>query len=268
MKMAGVCSQGLALPLSFLKFYGLDPTQVTEGQDVTKVMRVRKYVSPEERGQYCSGRSPLDPTIRRPFPSAIRKTDEPNVQRECQLFKKLYDAKVPVTITEKLDGASATYWAGHLASRNFELIADQTKDIAHYFHIDFAYKLREKMAKYPDLALQGEITGPAVNKNRLGLSELHFQVFNIWNMKRGRYLPWDEVKAVAEELEVPVVPVLFEGKTLEECGFHKWQDLMAFVNPRKYANGFWSEGAVCKGFVEGEFTSFKIVSREYLQRIH
>lgn len=261
-KMGGIYSQGLALPLRFVKYYGLDEHQMTEGMDVTKSMKVRKYVAEEERIQYKHG------VERRPFPDHISKTDEENVQRFPKLFRTLYEAKVPVTITEKIDGCSATFWAGRLASRNFELITGaHNKCLAHYFEIDFRYNLREKMKAYPDLAVQGEIFGPHVNENRLGTKKVDFAMFNVWDSKQGRYLPWADVQKLAAELGVPTVPVLFQDKTLEECGFQRWQDLMNFVNPRLYANGHPSEGVVCKGFVDQEFISFKVVSREYLSRL-
>lgn len=270
MKMRGVFSQGLAMPLSIVTSFGLDPATLKEGDNVTKALRVRKYVSAEESGQYCSGKSPLDQSLRRAFPVDIQKTDEENIQRCKWLFKKLYEAKVAVTITEKIDGCSASYWAGGLASRNYELVSDKVKDLQCYFEIDTRYQLREKMAKYPDLVLQGEISGPGINKNRLALSSRKFQVFNVWNRKQGMYLPWDEVKTVATDLGVPVVPVLFENKTLEECGFKQWRDLLDFANPRRYPDdktgkdGNWSEGLVCKGTVESVFYSFKVVSQNYL----
>ncbi len=269
MKMACIYSQGLALPLRFAKYYGLDEHQMTEGMDVTKSMKVRKYVAEEEKYQYQPRNAKKENGVeRRMFPSHIAKTDEENVQRNPALFRKLWEAKVPVTITEKIDGCSATFWAGGLASRNFELITGaHNKSLAHYFEIDFRYNLREKMKAYPDLAVQGEIFGPNVNHNRLRTKQIDFAMFNVWNSKQGRYLPWADVQKIAAELGVPTVPVLFQDKTLEECGFQSWQDLMNFVNPRLYANGHPSEGVVCKGFVDQEFISFKVVSREYLSRL-
>ncbi len=273
LKIRGVCSQGLAMPLSLVQSYGVDSATLKEGDNLTKELRVRKYVSPEECAQYCDGKSPLDPSIRRTFPSDVNKTDEPNIQSYKWLFKKLFDAKTPVTITEKIDGCSATYWAGGLASRNYELVSDKVKDLQSYFEIDHRFKLREKMAKYPDFALQGEIAGPSICGNRLALSTRTFQVFNVWNRKKGCYLEWDEVKRIAAELGVPTVPVLFENKTLEECGFRTWRDMMDFANPRRYRNektgkddGSYSEGLVCKGFVDGKMISFKVVSQNYLMQ--
>lgn len=272
-KMCGVYSQGLALPLSFLTHYGVDPASVCEGQNVTEAMRVRKFITEEERAQYCKGKFSLDPSIRLPLPSAITPTDEVNVQKAPHLFRRLLEAKVPVTITEKIDGCSATYWGPGqwgtgVASRNYQLVSDKGKDMEHYFAIDVQYNLRKLMAvKYPDLAIRGEISGPSINHNRLGLSQIQFQVFNVWHWKEGRYLPWDQVKLIAADLGVPVVPILFEGLPLQECGFSTWEDLMTFVNERKYANGSWSEGAVCKGMVGDEFISFKIVSQKYLEAI-
>lgn len=48
MKMAGVYSEGLALPLEFLRAYGVEPESVVEGQDLTQVTKTTKYLNAEE----------------------------------------------------------------------------------------------------------------------------------------------------------------------------------------------------------------------------
>lgn len=275
MKMRGFFSQGLAMPIAaFVERYKLDPATLVEGQNVTKELRVCKYISPEECAQYCSRKSPLDPSLRQEFPVDVPKTDEPNIQRNRALFTVLYDSKEPVTITEKIDGCSATFWADGLASRNFTLMSDKVKDLRAYWEIERRYRLCENLkAKYPDLAIQGEITGPGINKNRLQRNSIQFQVFNIWHKKKGCYLPWDDVKTIAADLGLAVVPELYHGKSLAEFEFHQWYDLLRNANGRHYYNEngkevFWSEGVVCKGFVNGQFISFKVVSQNYLTAIH
>ncbi len=75
-KIRGVISQGLLAPLSWLPD-GYDSSTVTEGQDLTSVLHIRKYVGKDEESQYNNGAKKWVP-----FPTNIvPKTDEERVQK-------------------------------------------------------------------------------------------------------------------------------------------------------------------------------------------
>ena len=256
-KFGDTYSQGLAVKLDLLDTYGLDASKKVEGTDVTAILRVTKYIAPEERSQYTDdiskgsgshmGGQRQEPSTRAAFPVVVPKTDEISVQSALHLFHQLYRSQLKVTITEKVDGCSATFWADGIASRNYHLLEEDGQDMAHYFRMDRKYDLRAKLARgYPAIAIQGEIYGPKIQKNPLQLREVDFAIFNMYDMAKRQYLPWDEVLRIAADLQVPTVRQLFHDKSLAECGFHSWQDLLLYADQRSYPSGQPAEGIVVK----------------------
>jgi ATP-dependent RNA circularization protein (DNA/RNA ligase family) len=70
------------------------------------------------------------------------------------------------------------------------------------------YDLQNKLLKYKDIAIQGEIAGPGIQKNRYQLKEQELFVFNVIDVKSGRRWRLDEREALCRELGLKHVPVL------------------------------------------------------------
>lgn len=241
-------SQGLAMPLSLLKDYGIDPAQVREGQDVTQQLNVVKFVSTDESAQYQLPPSSTDePLARCSFPSFVPRTDEINGQSMPSLVNQLVQNEIKVVITEKVDGCSATFWPRGMASRNYTLLSETDPSMAHYFEIQTQYAVSEKLATlFPNYAVQGEIYGPKINRNHLGMSKVDFAIFNVYDMVHQFYVDWKEVERVASQLNIPTVRTLFRDKSLRECGFDSIEALIAYADKHTYANGKPAEGIVVK----------------------
>lgn len=314
-KMGGVMSQGLALPLSMLERYGIDATNLKEGDDLTAATKTTKYVAPEEWNQYeipraqhlKMGSNNVDPRID-VFPPTIPKTDEPNLQRYIFFLETLDKQQRKVTITQKYDGSSATFGKDIICSRNFRQVpmcedcinALEKKDTeekessttplpelkpseckkckeegtvhkngAIYQAINLKYNILQKMEKYPNLVLQGEIIGPRVNGNRHSLKELDFYVFNVWDLDSHHYITFDKVKELCKELGLKHVPVLHYQVLMKELPFKTAQDWLSYADSLTYPeNGKLGEGIVIKtddGF--GPRMSFKVVSPQYLAKM-
>ena len=99
--MRGVYSQGFIFPLSWLnEERGTDISLLKEGDDVTDVIGIKKWVSLDELSQYAD-------TKKIPFPSFVPKTDEPRIQNNPELLTTLIGNEI--VISRKEDGCSATY---------------------------------------------------------------------------------------------------------------------------------------------------------------
>jgi ATP-dependent RNA circularization protein (DNA/RNA ligase family) len=59
------------------------------------------------------------------------------------------------------------------------------------------YKIEAVLRRNPNLAIQGEIVGPGVQKNLLGLKEVSLFVFNVYDIVTGQYLAHDEAQRVS-----------------------------------------------------------------------
>ncbi len=94
-KMKKVISQGLLMPIS--SFRKLDGQTLFEGMDVTKILGITRVEdSPTTKGD-----------IEYRFPESISKTDEIRIQTCPGILERNKD--IPVYITEKLDGCSASF---------------------------------------------------------------------------------------------------------------------------------------------------------------
>jgi RNA ligase (TIGR02306 family) len=219
-KLRGALSQGLVFSLSILPldlpdgFVG--PPE--EGYDATAVLGITKYEKyiPATMGG-CK--------VKGNFPPYVPKTDQERIQNVSRVLEELKD--VPVYITIKLDGTSATYVVKDgefkFCSRNLEKKRpeevpgeEQKKDI--YWDQAVKYGLEAKMLDIhnnpdfswlgKDFAIQGEIVGDGVQHNPLGLKTQDFFVFDIYDITNAQYLNVTNMRAVITYLGLKSVPVV------------------------------------------------------------
>lgn len=245
-RLKGVPSECLIMPLT-------DTTASLEvGVDITDLAGVTKYEKPLSAN--------IGGDILGHFPSFVPKTDEPNFQRAPDLVAALQGR--PFYATLKADGSSGTvFWdrdgTVHACSRNFEL--KERPDTA-VWQLVARYNLAQQ--RLP-LALQFEIVGPGVQKNRLGLKELELRLFNVWHIEERRYLDFADMQAVARSLGLPVVDLVEVGEafTLRD------DEALRRYAERSYPNGATAEGVVIRPTqemqVDGERLSFKVINLLY-----
>ena len=150
-KLRGVLSQGLALPVAIL-----DGDVPEVGTDVSERLGVRKFepVLPDSR------------EIAGPFPTLVPKTDEIRLQSALGVLDEIRGKEFYVST--KCDGTSATYVRdgqdGFVAcSRNWALRRGDN----HVWRLAERYRLEDQLPI--DVAIQAEVCGPGIQKNRLGL---------------------------------------------------------------------------------------------------
>ena len=205
MKMAGVISQGICFPITLLK------KDYPIGADVTEELGIVQYeVTRDVERQSNGGKCPpikqypkwlmrfewfrqyiyrKDHRSAKGFPDFISKTDEVRVQN----IPFILTNKDPLVVTEKIDGCSSTYalrkyknWYGKVkyefivCSRNLRLFDN---DGSHYWKIAES-KQMEKILKFlieghDWVAIQGEICGPGIQKNKYKLTDFEFYGYNL-----------------------------------------------------------------------------------------
>eukprot|EP01022_Parablepharisma_sp_SALTPOND_P036628 TRINITY_DN9_c0_g2_i1.p1 TRINITY_DN9_c0_g2~~TRINITY_DN9_c0_g2_i1.p1 ORF type:complete len:2097 (-),score=250.12 TRINITY_DN9_c0_g2_i1:27072-33257(-) len=267
-KMKGALSQGLITSIAAVKYYGKDPGTLQEGDDVSVLMKVKKYVPKEESHAYVPPPGEKKPML--PFPSYLPKTDEERIQNIPHILDVLKDQQV--VVTRKEDGTSATYIFMNgeflICSRNFVRSEPESKDPKKpdlYIETEKKFNIAAAMKEYgKNLGIQGEIVGPTINKNRLGLKEIDFRVFNIYLIDLKRYAKFEECEEICTKLGLHRVPLLYKGVFKEE--WNTVDKLMAYVETLEYYKGMPAEGIVVKSNrPEPERRiSFKVVSNKYL----
>jgi RNA ligase (TIGR02306 family) len=187
-KLRGVLSQGLALPITAFPQYEDNALlgYLNEGDDLTAWLGVTHY-EPSEEDRL----------------SFIPNTKEQRIQSTPDVLEELQG--VPVYISVKLDGMSASYanHAGefHVGTRG----AQQVNPELPQWKVAERYNLKELIPG--GYAIQGEICGTKIQKNRLGLTALDFFVFNVFDIKQGRYLNYDEFIGFCDERGFKTVPI-------------------------------------------------------------
>jgi RNA ligase (TIGR02306 family) len=258
-KLRGQVSQGICFPLSILPA----ESPADEGADVTGHLGVLKWEPPVPVGM--GGR------VRGGFPGFLPKTDETRVQvleavLERHRGKTFY-------VTEKLDGSSFTAFVREgefgICSRN--LWMDETDESNILVRVARRLKLDEKLRhtsrlRGPDLAVQAEVIGPGIQKNKYDQKEVTIRVFNVLNVASYQLLDHPTMLEVIGELGLESVPQL--GTIVLN---HSVDELVAFsegvsqLNPRAQR-----EGVVLRPSVEefdqdiGGRLSFKAINPKFL----
>ena len=245
-RLRGVPSECLIMPLTE-DTQGLEP-----GADITELAGVTKYEKPMPAN--------IGGDIRGRFPVFIPKTDEPNFQSVPEMVEALVGQ--PFYATVKADGSSGTvYWDDEgvvrACSRNFEL---KDRPDTAVWQLVRKYDLAQQSLP---LALQFELVGPGIQKNRLGLKEMDLRLFNVWRIDQRRYLDYDDMLAVAQSLGLPMVELVEIGASFDLQD----DEALRHYAERTYANGATAEGVVIRPLketqVNGERLSFKVINLLY-----
>ena len=255
MKLRGALSQGLLLPVSAFEL-----GEVNEGDDLTSVLEVVKYEPPVNamRGGVSD--------FRAPFPGFIPKTDEMRVQSVPAVLDEL--CGLPYVATLKYDGSSGTFCIDprdgefHACSRN------QSVQEGNNFYWRVARKcdLESVLRRQPKFAIQGEVCGPGIQKNRLGLKEIALFVFGVYDIENARFLDHDEARQWAQENGLTPVEEVETGESFA----HTQESLLALAEGKYEGTSNEREGIVIRprretvsAALAGRL-SFKAISNRFL----
>lgn len=254
-RLRGVLSQGLALPLSVLPA-GVD---VSLEDDVSRVLGVTKYepVLPDAR------------ELAGPFPGEIPKTDEIRLQSALGVLDEIRGRDF--VITTKLDGTSTTFFR----KSEGELIACSRNWALRKLEGNSVWRIADQLELMRTLpvgiAIQGELCGPGIQKNRLNLTKPTFFAFNVYDALAGRYLPALEMRSFCESRGIATVP--FEDILTGDAAQRFEHTLTHYL---ERAKGFYAgtknrkEGIVMRPLEEAfsptlnARLSFKVISNEFL----
>ena len=195
--------------------FNLKLEDLNEGFDLTEIMEITKYEQ--------------DPEIalkeqEKKFPSdIIEKSDEIRLQSNPK-YLEMFEGKEFYS-TLKYDGSSGTFLIHPetkkfmVCSRNQNIDINEKKNI--YWDVANKYDIKTRLEKFEGkYAIQGEIYGPKINKNRLEQKDINIAIFTIKNIKDNYYVDFKELVQVCKDMELPMVEVIEEGvfkyKTVEE----------------------------------------------------
>ena len=252
LKLRGVLSQGLALPIAILG--GADAPR---DLDLRDRLGVTKY-------------EPVLPDVREiagPFPARVPKTDEIRLQSALPVLDEIRGHEFYVST--KCDGSSATYVREPdgliVASRNWAL----TRGDNHAWRLAERYQLASRLPV--EMAIQGEICGPGIQRNRLGLSEVELFVFNVYDLRAGQFLAFDSFVAFCAEHGLRTVPIERVIRGDDAAGFeHSLDRWLEAARGTYVGTKQRKEGIVIRPLIElasptlGGRLSFKVINNDFL----
>ena len=281
-KFRGQISQGLVIPIRQLTeiYNQINKSSVSsidydEGDDLTALLKIEKYEPPVSNG-------PLGDLIHHEW--YVPKTDEERIQvcAEDVLPKYIKSEQDDWYASVKLDGTSCT--AGLF--EDMFLVGGRNqwyKGPNMYTETVKKYITEEKLRAYCEttgmyVVFQGELCGPGIQCNRLGLSEKDWFVFNVFTSDTGKmdsYIKCDLLNMlnICEYFGLKTVPLIpseakFNFKTTTDID-ETVENLLKYVDSIKYRTFFddaspnqIAEGAVFR--INDMSYSFKVISNKFL----
>jgi RNA ligase (TIGR02306 family) len=257
-KLRGVLSQGLLLPLTIIP----EGIPINEDMDLMSILNIRKYEIPEVPGSGFAGQA------RGNFPNyLVPKTDEIRLQSVLGCIDELKGK--PYYISVKCDGTSGTWL--YLADNDFVGCSrNQMKkddEFCVYYKIARKYDISEKLKNFPKrISVQGEICGPGIQGNPMGLKEIELFVFNIYDIDERRYMDYEDFIAICKQLELQTVPILEIGDSFN----YGLDELLELADGKYPISGKPQEGIVVRPLIETysevlhDRLSFKIINNTFL----
>ena len=213
-KRRGIFSMGLLIPA---------PKGVKIGDLVQEQFEILKWLPPAEQEPVTTSSKKKVGFFQRIinffFGKKKIKLDVPYYDLEgLRKYNKLLVEGEQVVITEKIHGAQFracyTNKRFYLGSRN---IWGRESNTNNWSKVASQYKLQEKLKNYPDLVLYGEVYGDVQDlKYGMKQNEVDLVVFDFMNIKTRKFLDFEDTKKLCEELQIPHVPILYQGPWNEE----------------------------------------------------
>lgn len=254
-------SCGLVCPLSILEYYGIDKNSIIENQDIGELIRCQKF---EKNNNEATKLKSGDAVSL--FPKElISITDEDNLLSNPSCYLELQQAG-PGYITKKMDGTSATYILYNdefmVCSRRLRLKDGNNT----WWNIAKEYNIEKKLRELgQNIAIQGEIIGPGINNNCVGLKNIEIRIFNVKSLDNNNLYNFRQLKEFCSQREIPMVNIVELYDRIPSIDY-----LQSIANYLTYSkNNKPAEGIVIRPIVPifssklGKNLSVKLLNQNY-----
>lgn len=202
-KLRGVYSQGLVMGLDEL---GYTPGHIDElrvGANISEANKIIKWEEPIPETKEVIGR----------FDSRwMPKSGAERIQNLSQQWDEI--SKLEWEASVKVDGTSQTLLNDGESVRIFGHNWELDKETSEAYRVAVESELVKEIAEFPTMAIQFELVGPGIHKNRLKLTEKKAFVFAVW--LNGEKLPRSEWPVTALKFATPLLPDLKVSGSLDE----------------------------------------------------
>ena len=282
-KFRNQISQGLVMPITQLReiYNAINGTSISsidydEGDDFTALLKIEKYEPPVSNG-------PLGEIISHEW--YVPKTDEERIQvcAENVLPEYIKCEQDEWYASIKLDGTSCTaglFDDGFLIGGRTQWYKDEnmyTTAVKKYGDIEaIAREYLDATGVY--VVFQGELCGPGIQSNKLGLKEKEWFIFNVFVSTTGKCDSYEKLDligmlAMCENFGLKHVPIINDEYKFSFKGYSNNDEivngLLKYADNFKYRTYFEdaSPNQVAEGLVfrlNDMTNSFKVISNKFL----
>jgi RNA ligase (TIGR02306 family) len=205
-KLRGIFSMGILYPTSILP---LDLAWQV-GDDVAGPLGIVKYEEPEANMRLGSHRE------RQPDSQVCPVYDIESARK----YRGALILGERVIVSEKIHGCNSRMVYRHdpreeaprlYVSSHRYFVKDRAEDV--FWMAARKYDMAAKLAQIPDLVVYGEVYGKVQDLKYGSTLEdpIHYAAFDIYDSKAMRYLDYEDFKRICTELQIPMVPILYDG---------------------------------------------------------
>lgn len=262
-KLRGIFSMGLLLSPYVIKPDPESANYPAIGDDVANLLGITKYEEPE----------PLWMKTETAAPPKL-KTQAPVYDVESyRKYKNVFIPDERVIVTEKLHGTNSRF----VFTRDPETGVGELHAGSHrtwkkfderniWWRMARKYDLSEKLESYPGLILYGETFGANVQDFSYNFTEPEFRAFDAYDSNSGHWMDWVDFQKTMYNLDIPIVPILYEGPYHDRYAIEGMEKGASRVN-----KWHMQEGLVVKPTRERWDNQIgrvilKLVSEDYLTR--
>ena len=214
----------------------------------------------------------------RNFPWFIKKTDEERIQNMPWVFEQRHGSEC--YITEKIDGTSGTFavyygkkkfsWLSRLlrltdsfyvCSRNLSLSRSNCHNV--YWGIVKKGDIEKKLKSVgKNIAIQGEIYGEGIQKNKYKLEGIHLAIFNVIDIDENRYYNIGEKLEFCEQYGFQPVGMIHWNFIINKDMTVK--DIVEIAKGKSILNNKVKREGIVIRDINNDRLSFKVVNPEFL----
>lgn len=274
-KLRGQISQGLALPLDI---YDEDTRKELDskslGEDVTELLGIVKYITPEVDGGFGK--------VNDGYILNSSKTDELRIQSNLEFLEYLKGKPYYITVKDEGTSTSIEQQDSNVESfgvysRNSKYVLDENDGMTKFIsRLNFKEDLRLLVeVEGMGLILKGELVGPKIMGNKLGLKQLDIRFFTLERVDdRGHAVrqSWDELVRVCDKLGLKTVELVEKGDSFN----YSLDELLDLAKGTYSGTNNQREGIVVRPYFDNddktisdeyrEF-SFKVINNDYLLKL-
>lgn len=261
-RLRGIFSTGLIVQA---------PEGFKEGDSIIEFYSLKRHFNEFERSEYkADGLANLGAqgcNEKEPKGFKIPYYDLENARKYSNLFEKGEN----IVLHEKIHGEnfSVIMHEDNLYVRSRNYYKREEPD-SKWWEVPLRDNYKEKFKAIPNLAVMGELYGNVSGFRydcKVEDSKVYrkFRVFDIYDTVKERFLPWEKVQEICNQIGLETVPELYVGEWSCLNDIKQHAESCSALNANHIREGFVIRSLDRNNFMNGDRSILKYVSQQFLE---